>query len=82
MKVLLGLVLGFSFLFSAVDINNADKVELMQIKGIGSKKADAIIAYRKTNCFNKVDDLEQVKGIGKKFLQKHEQELRVGSCKN
>ncbi|MDH4943495.1 helix-hairpin-helix domain-containing protein [Sulfurimonas sp. C5] len=82
MKVLLGLVLGFSFLFSAVDINNANQKELMSIKGIGVTKAKAIITYRETHCFQNVNELQKVKGIGKKFLQQHKSELSAGSCKN
>ena len=30
----------------------------MEIKGIGEKKADAIIEYRKSNTINSADDLK------------------------
>ena len=69
-----------SFLHAGVDINTASKKELMQIKGIGSKKAEAIIAYREHNCFDSVDSLQKVKGIGKKFIQKHKEELHASQC--
>ncbi len=80
MKILAILVLGMSLLFGAVDINNASKSELMSLKGVGSKKADAIIAYRKGNCFKDVESLENVKGIGPKFIAKNKKNLRVGKC--
>lgn len=50
-----------------VDINSADLKALTSLKGIGPKKAQAIIDYRKTNgSFTRVDDLARVKGIGAK----------------
>ncbi len=68
-------------LFASVDINNASQKELMSIKGVGKKKAEAIIAYRKSHCFKSIDELVKVKGIGKKFVQKHRSELSAGACK-
>ena len=81
MKVLAILVLGFSFMFAAVDINNASVKELSSLKGVGAKKAQAIVAYRKVHCFKNVDEIVKVKGIGKKFLQKNKKNLKIGSCK-
>lgn len=81
MKVLLALFLGFSVLFGVVDINTASKDELSSVKGIGAKKADAIIAYRTNKCFKTVDDLRNVKGFGVKFIEKHRAELSATNCK-
>jgi len=81
MKILAILVLGMSLLFGAVDINNASKSELMGLKGVGAKKADAVLAYRKGHCFKTVNDLEKVKGIGPKFILKNKVNLKVGACK-
>nr|MDA3907900.1 helix-hairpin-helix domain-containing protein [Sulfurimonas sp.] len=64
MKFLVVMVLGLSLLFGAVDINTASKKELSSLNGVGAKKAEAIITYRKANCFKKVKDLAKVKGIG------------------
>ena len=36
----------------------------MGIKGIGEKKAEQIIEYRKSNKINNPEDLKNVKGIG------------------
>jgi len=81
MKILAILALGFSLMFGAVDINSASVKELTSLKGIGSKKAEAIVAYRKVHCFKKLEELVKVKGIGKKFLQKNKKNLKAGPCK-
>ena len=58
------LVLG-SVAGAAVNINTASKEELTSVKGIGDKRAQEIIDYRKKNGdFKSVDDLEKVPGIG------------------
>lgn len=75
------MVLGVSLLFGAVDINSASKSELMSLNGIGEKKADAIIKYRKGNCFKDVHGLTKVKGIGDKFMKKNKKNLKAGKCK-
>lgn len=52
-----------------VNINNAKIDDLRQLKGIGQKKAQAIIQYRQVNgAYSSLDDLLKVKGIGKKVL--------------
>lgn len=48
-----------------VNINTADASELTALPGIGTVKAQAIVAYRQTHGpFRSVDDLDHVKGIG------------------
>ena len=82
MKLLLWLLIGFTLSFGAVDINSANKEELMSIKGVGEKKADLIIEYRKAhNCFKNVDEIKEVKGFGDKFLAKNRANLSAGECK-
>ena len=81
MRILAMLVLGFSLMFGTVDINNAGKSELMSLKGVGSKKADTILAYREMHCFKSVGELQNVKGIGPKFIAKNKMNLKVGTCK-
>lgn len=62
-----------------VNINTATAEQLMQIKGIGEKKAQAIIEYRKSHGpFKKVEELELVKGIGEHFIHEHKNMLAVG----
>ena len=80
MKILLMLVLGMSLLFATVDINSASAEELITLKGVGSKKAQAIITYRDGHCFKNVGEIVNVKGIGKKFLEKNREYLEAGKC--
>jgi competence protein ComEA len=63
-KIVALLMLCCSFLFAAMNLQTATKDELMSIKGIGDKKADQIIEYRKTNKINSPDDLKNIKGFG------------------
>lgn len=62
-----------------VNINTADAQSLSKnIKGVGLKKAEAIIAYREQyGNFKTVADLTRVKGIGKKLIEKNEDVLLV-----
>jgi len=52
-----------------IDINNASKLELMSIPGIGAKTALKIINRRKEKRFTKADELLDIKGIGTKKLE-------------
>jgi competence protein ComEA len=81
MKILAVITLGSVLLFGAVDINNATKEELMSLKGLGAKKADAVLEYRKENCFKDVNSLTEVKGIGPKFIETNKKDLEAGKCK-
>ena len=80
MKILTMVLLGCSLVFGAVDINTANKKELINLSGVGSKKADAILAYRDTHCFKNIDELVNVKGIGKKIILKNKDDLTVSAC--
>jgi len=52
-----------------INVNQATLNDFVQLKGIGEKKAHAIIQYRKINgAYNSLNDLLKVKGIGKKIL--------------
>lgn len=52
---------------SLVNINTANKDDLMSLPNIGDKRADAIIEYRKTQKFEKIEDIKNVTGIGEKY---------------
>ncbi len=66
-----------------VNINSATVAELQQLKGIGAKTAQAIVQYRNTHgAFKSVQDLQRVKGVGKKKLAHIEHELEVGEDKH
>jgi len=64
-KILFFMALSVSFLFSAINLQTASKKDLMCINGIGAKKADAILKYRKANKLKSADDLLKIKGFGK-----------------
>lgn len=58
---------------TALNINNASIEQLEKIKGIGSRKAQAIVDYRlKHGDFSQVTDLVKVKGIGSAFVEKNQ----------
>jgi len=70
-----------SFLFAGVDINKANKKELETLHGIGVKKAEKIVVFRKENgCFQSIEDLSKVKGIGPKTIEKNRKNLTLSEC--
>lgn len=64
---------------ATVNINSADVEELQKsLKGIGKVKAQAIIDYRTANGpFTSVDQLLEVKGIGKGTLDKNRDRISL-----
>lgn len=84
-NILLVLMLCFAGIAGAADdvnINTADAETLMKIlKGVGPEKAAAIVDYRNMNGpFKNVDELMQVKGIGKKLIDMNRDKITIGEA--
>jgi competence protein ComEA len=62
---------------AVVDLNEATVEQLSGLPGIGPKKAGAIIAYREQHRFTRVTQLLEVRGIGKKTLERLRPHVRV-----
>jgi competence protein ComEA len=64
---------------NAVNINTADAATIAgDLKGIGLKRAQAIVEYRtKHGPFRSADELSQIKGIGAKVIQKNRADIRT-----
>ncbi len=80
-KIISLLVLSFTFMFASMNLQTASKSELMSIKGIGAKKAEAIIKYRKSHKLKSADDLLKVKGIGKGIVKNVKNDVKVATTK-
>ena len=65
-----------------VNINSADAPTLArELKGIGLKRAQAIVDYRaKNGPFKSADELALVKGIGKQAIDRNRADIRFDSA--
>ena len=61
-----------------VNINKASVADLMELKNIGEKYAERIVAYREKNGpFQKPEDITNVKGIGPKIFELNKGRITV-----
>ena len=61
-----------------ININTANKEQLMKISGVGKTKAEAIISFREKNGdFKKKEDITKVRGIGKATFEKIKDKIEV-----
>ena len=61
---------------SCINLNTASVEKLQQLRGVGPKMAERIIAHRKRfGSFKRINDLMNVKGIGAKTLAKFREKL-------
>jgi len=63
-----------------VNINTADATALAEgLNGVGIKKAQAIVDYRKKNgAFKSINDLANVKGMSDKLIEKNKDVITLG----
>ncbi|MDD3341297.1 MAG: helix-hairpin-helix domain-containing protein [Bacilli bacterium] len=60
-----------------VNINNASLEELQTLSGIGEAKAKLIISYREKTPFLKIEDIQNIKGIGASIFAKIKDNITV-----
>ncbi|MDI1351574.1 MAG: helix-hairpin-helix domain-containing protein [bacterium] len=61
-----------------INLNTADLATLTgSFKGIGKKRAEAIIAYRESHHgYKSLEELAEVKGFGQNFMEKNRDKLK------
>ena len=62
-----------------ININTADKESLMsEIKGVGEKRAEAIIAYREEHGpFKSIEELAEVRGVGPSIVESNMDNISI-----
>jgi competence protein ComEA len=72
----------FAVLADPININQADTEAISKaLTGVGPKKAEAIVQYRKEHgAFKTLKELENVKGIGEKTAQANEKNIVFGDA--
>ena len=64
-----------------IDLNLATSKQLQQLKGIGQKKAEAIVRYRQQHGpFTRITQLFNIKGIGSKLLKKLQRQITFAAA--
>ena len=60
-----------------LELNRATLEELQKLPGVGPRKAEAILELRKKRPFTRITQLLEVKGIGRKTLERLKPWVRV-----
>ena len=61
-----------------LNINTATAEQFMELKGIGKKKAEAIISWRTEHGkFTSIEQMAEVNGISDRFVTEHKAELSI-----
>ncbi|MBI5510373.1 MAG: helix-hairpin-helix domain-containing protein [Deltaproteobacteria bacterium] len=63
-----------------LDLNRATMQELMQLPGVGPKRAEEIVRYRLQHPFRRTSDLMRIKGIGTRTFVKLRPLVRVDAA--
>ena len=64
-------------LHGVVNLNQADEATLEMLPGIGEVKAGRILSWRQSHAFKKPEDLDRVKGFGRKTVTRLKPYLSV-----
>ncbi|WP_428353308.1 ComEA family DNA-binding protein [Methyloprofundus sp.] len=77
--IILLMLLSFNVFAEPVNINKANAKEIAaSLDGVGEKKAQEIVKYRKDKgSFKSINDLENVKGIGEKTIAKNKKNIKL-----
>lgn len=76
---IVGLLCYAAAAIAAVNVNSATADQLQTLNGIGSVKAEAIVADRKANGeYDSLDQLTRINGIGNKTVENLRSEASVG----
>ena len=81
-KTMIAFTLGNTLLFamSADAVQRASKDELGCIKGLGVKRIESIIAYRKEHKIDTLEELLNIRGIGKIILNNIKTDTQKKVC--
>jgi hypothetical protein len=69
-----------SVAMSVATVQTVKKEKLGCIKGLGVKRVEAIVRYRKTHTLESLDELLNVKGIGKGILENLKEDKKKKVC--
>lgn len=78
-SICVGLVFAAAAFAEPVNVNSEDATTIAQnLSGIGQKKAEAIVEYRKSHgLFKSIDELANVKGVGEKLISKNRDDILI-----
>lgn len=82
-KKIISIVLIASLSLTAMSVStiqNGSQAELSCIKGVGQKRLNTIINYKKIHTITTMEDLLNIKGIGKKVLENIKNDVKKKSC--
>jgi len=69
-----------SMAMSAITVQKSDKKVLGCIKGVGEKRLNNILIYRKEHNITRLSDLLNISGIGKGILRNIKEDIKKKSC--
>ena len=70
----------FAYSMSVSMVQSTSKEKLGCIKGLGEKRIESIVGYRTTHTLHSLDDLLNVKGIGKGILKNIKEDKKKKVC--